>query len=50
MSCANPFNLEFPFTARTRLADRERLLSGIVETVWESVLGLPILLRAPEDR
>jgi chemotaxis protein CheX len=49
MGSANPYNPEFPFTAHTRAADRELLLAGIVETVWESVLGLPILLRAPED-
>lgn len=49
MSSTNPSNPEFPFTAHARSADRDLLLAGIVETVWESVLGLPILLRAPED-
>jgi hypothetical protein len=34
MTSANPYNPEFPFTAHTRVADRELLLAGIVETVW----------------
>ena len=39
------YNPEFPFTAATRAADREQLLATIVSTVWDSALGLAVLLR-----
>jgi len=39
------YNPEFPFTATTRVADRAQLLATIAGTVWDSVLGLVVLLR-----
>src|SRR5207245_11025599 len=41
-ACYNP---EFPFTAATRVADRDQLLANIVSAIWDSVLGLAVLLR-----
>jgi chemotaxis protein CheX len=50
MGAAARYNPEFPFSAHTRSVDREQMLAEIVRSVWESVLGLPVLLRAtPEN-
>lgn len=39
---------EFPFTARVRASDRERLLVDLVTSVWATTLDLPITVR-PDD-
>lgn len=40
---------EHPFSALIRASDREHLLAGILELVWDSTLGLPISLREHEE-
>lgn len=50
MGATARYNPEFPFSASTRTVDREQMLAEIVRNVWESVPGLPLLLRAtPEN-
>lgn len=36
---------EFPFAGKLRSSDREQMLVQVVASVWETLLGLPILAR-----
>jgi CheY-specific phosphatase CheX len=40
---------EYPFSPQTRAADRDRILIDIVASVWDSMLGLPILVRDGQE-
>lgn len=40
---------EFPFTRRRRKTDRDALLTEIVTTVWDSILGLAVAVRDHDD-
>lgn len=40
---------DYPFAALVRATDRDRILVQIMASVWESILGLPILPRPERD-
>ncbi|HEU5169534.1 MAG TPA: chemotaxis protein CheX [Gemmatimonadales bacterium] len=49
MSATVPYSPEFPFTSRSRMTDRDALLTQIVTSVWAAMLELPVLVRQGRD-